>query len=297
MKQFDKSEKNYSVYAHVFPNGKIYIGSTRQVPLYRWRRGCGYKNCKIMSDAINQFGWDNIQHVVLMENLDNQTAMVVEKELIKKYHTQDPEFGYNTKNGGQFFTDHSEEFIDTLRKRMIGNTFSAGRKMSDSHREALPKANKGHHRPGKKGWHHTDDTKKMLSSIAKKRWENQAYREKVIANLPDVSGKNNPRYGKPVSDETRRKISVANTGRRMPPESRRRQAEKISVPVYALNQSMQIVAEYPSIKKAAGEIGACTTNIGFCCRNHGRTCHGYYWRYKEAFDADRCGQSTATGKA
>lgn len=39
----EKKYDGYSVYAHIFPNGKIYIGATRQEPKRRWSGGCGYK--------------------------------------------------------------------------------------------------------------------------------------------------------------------------------------------------------------------------------------------------------------
>ena len=35
--------REYSVYKHTFPNGKVYIGITKQNPLKRWRNGTGYK--------------------------------------------------------------------------------------------------------------------------------------------------------------------------------------------------------------------------------------------------------------
>lgn len=47
---------NYSVYVHVFPNGKLYIGATRQEPKKRWRSGGGYRNQKAMYEAILKYG-------------------------------------------------------------------------------------------------------------------------------------------------------------------------------------------------------------------------------------------------
>lgn len=37
---------NYTVYKHTFPNGKIYIGITKQAPSKRWRNGTGYSGQK-----------------------------------------------------------------------------------------------------------------------------------------------------------------------------------------------------------------------------------------------------------
>ena len=35
--------RNYCVYKHTAPNGKVYIGITGQSPEMRWRKGYGYK--------------------------------------------------------------------------------------------------------------------------------------------------------------------------------------------------------------------------------------------------------------
>ena len=74
---------NYSVYVHVFPNGKLYIGVTRQEPKKRWRSGGGYRNQKAMYEAILKYGWDNIKHIVLVSNLKEDMAMEIEKALIE----------------------------------------------------------------------------------------------------------------------------------------------------------------------------------------------------------------------
>lgn len=66
-KQYDYGN-SYSVYVHVFPNGKLYIGSTRQEPKKRWRYGGGYKNTKTIYEPILKYGWENIKHIVLFHN-------------------------------------------------------------------------------------------------------------------------------------------------------------------------------------------------------------------------------------
>ena len=282
-------ENHYSVYAHVFPNGKLYIGATRQKPIYRWRRGCGYRNTKNMNKAIKEFGWDSIKHVVLMENIDKETAMEIEKELIKKYDTQNPEHGYNTKNGGQSFGEHSEEFLESLKNRMIGNTYSAGRKMSEEHKRALIESQKNR-KPTRSflGHKHSESSKELMSKLAKERWKDPEYRAKEMASRPDFSGDKNPRYGKPVSEETRRKISLANKGKCPTKEHLEKLWSANSKGVYCIDSDGKIVAEYKSIKEAAESVGACSANIGFCCKNPNRTCRKYYWRFKEIFDVDRC---------
>ena len=86
----------WTVYEHLFPNGKRYIGITSQLVKDRWDRGRGYNLQKKMKNAIQEFGWDNIQHNILFERLTRDEAEEKEIELIEKYETINPNFGYNT---------------------------------------------------------------------------------------------------------------------------------------------------------------------------------------------------------
>ena len=289
---------SYSVYVHIFPDGKLYIGSTRQKPESRWRYGGGYKNSKTVYEPIQKYGWESIKHIVLFSNIDFDRAMIIEQELIKKYDTRNPEKGYNTKGGGQFYTEHSEEFINNMRNRMKGNTYCVGRKLRPEHIEALRKSNTGKHRPSPyKGKHiHTEERKKMFSEMAKERWKNPEYREAHRLHHPDMSGKNNPRYGAIVSEETRRKISKANKGRKqnLTDEQRKKRSEKASRKVYKCDKNETILCLYDSLKKAAEDVGVPSTNIGFCCRNKHRTAGGFKWRYADEIDR---GFPESNGKA
>ena len=96
-----KSEKNYKVYMHIFPNGKAYIGITRQEPKVRWGGGNGYVRNEYMYRAIKKYGWENIEHIVLFDGLSKNDACEIEKELIKKHKTNNKNFGYNIESGGQ----------------------------------------------------------------------------------------------------------------------------------------------------------------------------------------------------
>ena len=90
----------YSVYLHTFPNGKRYVGVTRQNPLNRWNNGYGYRNQKLIFRAILKYGWDNIKHEVLFSNLSKKEAEEKEIELIALYKSDNPQYGYNILRGG-----------------------------------------------------------------------------------------------------------------------------------------------------------------------------------------------------
>lgn len=91
---------NYCVYKHTCPNGKVYIGITKQNPLERWRGGLGYRYNEHFFAAITKYGWDNIRHEILVEALTADEAAAKEKELIKEYKSTDRLYGYNIATGG-----------------------------------------------------------------------------------------------------------------------------------------------------------------------------------------------------
>ena len=114
---------NYKVYIHKFPNGKAYIGITRQEPKIRWGGGNGYVRNEYMHRAIKKYGWENIEHIILFEGISEADACEIEKSLIKKYRTNEKEFGYNIESGGQC-SNLAESTKQKLREAHIGKSVS-----------------------------------------------------------------------------------------------------------------------------------------------------------------------------
>lgn len=85
---------------HTCPNGKRYIGITMQKVNDRWKDGKGYKTNIYFNRAIQKYGWENIQHDVLFEELTKENAEAKEVELIAEHKTNDIKFGYNMESGG-----------------------------------------------------------------------------------------------------------------------------------------------------------------------------------------------------
>ncbi len=80
-------------YLHKFPNGKFYVGSTSLNPTKRYQAGHGYDSQQKMKEAIEQFGWDNVEHIEFaLTNMAD--AERLETFLINELHTI--EDGYNT---------------------------------------------------------------------------------------------------------------------------------------------------------------------------------------------------------
>lgn len=87
----------YTVYMHIDPNDKKYVGITKRNLEDRWNDGFGYATNKDTRffDAIREIGWDNFNHKVVASGLTRLEAEILEAELIEKYKTTDPEYGYN----------------------------------------------------------------------------------------------------------------------------------------------------------------------------------------------------------
>lgn len=105
------SDKQYTVYRHIFPNGKCYVGITNGNLIRRWgTKGQGYLlkseitgsyNQPSMAHAILKYGWENVQHEVLETVSTKEEAEEKEKYYITEvYHSHDIRFGYNICLGG-----------------------------------------------------------------------------------------------------------------------------------------------------------------------------------------------------
>lgn len=89
-----ENNEKYSVYVHTFPNGKRYVGRSKN-PLTRWNNGRGYMTNEAMYKDIEKYGWDNIEHSIIAENLTLEEANRLERNIIDYYNLV--EEGYNRR--------------------------------------------------------------------------------------------------------------------------------------------------------------------------------------------------------
>ena len=168
----------YSVYKHETPNGKVYIGITKQRPTKRWLHGQGYSKQSYFFNAILKYGWDNISHEVLFTGLTREQAEEKEIELIAEYKSNQREFGYNIDYGGRV------------------------NRMSDETKEKIRQANIGKH--------HSKETCKKLSNLESERWKNAEYRQNQIEKR---KGKTPWNKGRTTPEDVRQKQSDAKKGK------------------------------------------------------------------------------------
>ena len=132
----------WTIYMHKNKkNRKVYIGVTGQIPEYRWGvNGNGYHDGRFRN-AINKYGWEGFEHIILYEGLTKEGAERHEVRLIQKYDSTHRDKGYNNAVGGGvnsgFHFTHSDQARG--KKRSAKRT----RPMTDEHRSAISKYHKG----------------------------------------------------------------------------------------------------------------------------------------------------------
>lgn len=256
---------DYCVYAHIAPNGKMYIGITGMRVHERWNHGKGYKKCPYFWKAIVKYGWDNIKHIILVEHITREMAGECEKYLIQKYKTNNNLYGYNNSPGGEkgnYGYRFTYEQRQKLSKRMKGHKMSeeARRKIGENSRRALT----GRKMP--------EEVKKKISESNKGRHpQNQhpseeARRKNSLAHM----GKQY-HLGFKHSEETRRKMSLAKLGKPLS-EAQKKQLEKLHKAAigrkhnYLNGNSRAVILNgiyYPTITSAAQSIGVSNDTLAY----------------------------------
>ena len=126
---------SFIVYMHINKtNGKRYIGITKnENPNKRWLNGKGYFRNPHFTRAIEKYGWDGFEHIIVADGLTKEIACQWEQSLIALYCCNDKTKGYNITDGGEFF-HHSKE----SRKLMSQNRKGKGlHEFSDEHRKKM----------------------------------------------------------------------------------------------------------------------------------------------------------------
>ena len=116
--------KQYKIYAHINKiNGKVYIGQTCYKNInQRWRHGEGYKHSPHFYNAIQKYGWENFEHIILFEDICGyELADAIERELIQKYQSNNSEYGYNISSGGSYGRTLTDETKNKIRISKIGD--------------------------------------------------------------------------------------------------------------------------------------------------------------------------------
>lgn len=94
--KYTEKTGNYTVYMHVTPDEKLYIGMTQDTEK-RYGNGLGYRR-QPFYEAIKKYGWNNIDHEVIVSDISKEEAKKVEHDSIVALNAKGD--GYNQNNGG-----------------------------------------------------------------------------------------------------------------------------------------------------------------------------------------------------
>lgn len=303
----ETNNRSWCVYMHTNKiNDKKYIGITGRNPEERWGlNGHGYYNGQpAFEAAIEKYTWDGFYHNIVADNLTEEEAMQMEVELIALYKTncckyKNPSYGYNMTDGGQGSSGHhhtdearrkismaSKEHWEDNEYRMLqiewrtgeGNPFY-GKKHTEETKARLKEASSGKV-PSEEtrlkisealsGLQRSEETKKRMSEAQRQLYQDGERSLQISARLKEYysNPENHPMYGKHHSEETKRRIIVAN-----------------GKPVLQFNQEGELIGEYPSTGEAARLNNLYQSNIVKCCLKEYRTTGEYMWIYKDEYNA------------
>lgn len=243
------TDKKYTLYMHISPNGKMYVGITSLEPERRWNNGKGYYLQPYFSNAIKKYGWNNFQHYILAEDLTLEQADILEKAIIKKLDLTNQDKGYNLSNGG-------------LKNFTMSQT--TRQKMSQSRRGKLNSMY---------GKHHTEETRRKISEAHKgenSAWFGRKHTEEEKRKISEAnSGVNHHNYGKHLSEKHKRRIA-----QNAPRNKSILQIDK---------DTGEILNEYISTRMAERQTNILHQNIGQCCMGKRKTAGGFVWKYKGVY--------------
>ena len=231
-------------------NKKVYIGQTinQDNPNRRWQNGKGYESSdnNLFWNAIQKYGWNNFEHIILEKDIPESLLNKKEKYWIAYYQANNRDFGYNVTDGGQKFISN-DYFCET--QRQLKN------KLYQEHPEI----------------------KEKISQSIKKLWENPEYRANMLTKKPNVTGERNPFYGKHHSEETKEKLRNVHLGYKLY-SSRCRPVQCIETGEIFL--SCADAAE--AIGKDRNKGSKC---IARAARGESKSSYGFHWK-EVAIDAE-----------
>lgn len=184
-------------------NGKIYIGQTSN-PKDRWSsHKSSAKNPQnysaIIPKALAKHGIDNFTFEVIATCKTQIDANFIETELINQYDSRNSEKGYNLAHGGS--VNRGWHHTDETKKKISESNLG---------KEMLP---------------HTQEWKDNMSVIMTGReitWADKISASQIGKEVSEEArikmslakiGDKHPNYGKRLSEETKKKISISHTGK------------------------------------------------------------------------------------
>lgn len=214
----------YCIYIHRNKiNNKVYIGQTCQKPEYRWGEGGKrYAQCPRFYNAIQKYGWDSFEHIILFTNLTLEEANAKEEELISFYNATQEQYGYNLQKGGvnretatetriKLSTSTLNRWKDPNFKKHFSEIMKEKWK-DPEYREKILKARKGKHYISFQGRENISKARKEYIAIHGTPTQGKGHTEETKQKIRESKiGEKNPMYGKTTSDKQKQKMKEINS--------------------------------------------------------------------------------------
>jgi hypothetical protein len=228
-------------------------------------------------------GADNFSIQPICSCSDKSTLDKMECLFIEEYHSVVP-FGYNLMKGGGGVGGHHPNTLAILSEKARKENLSPERI------EKMSKAKLGKKQPKevvdkriKTGWKHkesttdkiskshlglvaSEETRKKQSESAKKRVRTPGCTKSAVAS----------NIGRPCSEEKKRKISEANTGKKRTQEQKDKIAASLPTRRPVIDNEGRV---FLSIKEAAAHLGVLPSSISAAVRGKVKTCKGFIFKY------------------
>lgn len=242
-------ENKYCVYMHTSPSGKVYIGITSRKVNERWQNGKGYRDNQHFARAIKKYGWDHIQHEILLDGLTREQASEYEKMYIAFYDSTNPVKGYNLTTGGESNYYMTKEFSNKCSERMK-KKYSTEEGRKEASERSL------------KTWA-SENFKNKMKNMRKEIWQRPDYREKISVSRSETNKKRWSENG-----DLRKRMSGKNS--------------PVAKPIKQYTLNGEYIETYYSQKEAMDRLGIKGgSHIGSCAMGKRKTAYGYIWRYAD----------------
>lgn len=306
-----ENRKLYCVYMHRNKiNDKKYIGITCRKPEHRWGKdGYSYKG-QVFKKAIEKYGWNNFDHVILFNELSAEDAYKKEQELIKLYKSNQKEFGYNLSAGGEHgstgYLNNSMSIV-VYQYDLDGNFIAEYPSLSEEERvtgisnSSISSCCKGKQMyTGEFQWSYTKldkmpiiDKHQLISEKVRKKGK-PVYCYDMDGNF--IKKYNSARIASEETNTNQSQINVCCSGRtrysnnfqwfyeymgnKIEPINKYENLYHRTVKVNQYDKNKVFIKTWDTIKEASIAMGSTSSsNILRCLSGEGKTAYGYIWKY------------------
>ena len=205
--------------------------------------------------------------MILAQNLSKDEAIRKEIEIIALYRSNDAKFGYNITPGGEVCAGEDNPWF--------------GKKHTAESKEKMSRT--------KKGVPKSEEWRRKISNSNKGKIVSDQTKEKMRKSHADVSGKNNPMYGKRLSKEHIEKMVAASKTEKAIEKMKKNKIwhEGKDNPNAKRVICIETQKIYDTVNDAAADNGCNPTKVSAVChgkRNHTKNLHFEFIRKERNFE-------------